>query len=324
VDASLEAVEEILTALLDISRLDSGAMKAELSSFRIDDILNQLRLEFEPVAREKDLDLVFVPCSLTVRSDRRLLRRLLQNLVSNAIKYTPRGRVLVGVRRLRGNLRVEVWDTGLGIPPSKQKEVFREFQRLDQGARAARGLGLGLSIVERIGRVLDHRIKLRSQLGRGSMFSVEVPITAPIPAAAPKAAEAPPIATPLAGLTVLCIDNEPTILDGMKTLLGGWGCDVVVAASPDEALEAMEARKAAPDIIIADYHLDEGDGLDAITVLRGKFGAETPAVLLTADRTPAVRDAAAGKKIHVLNKPLKPAALRALLAQWRSLRAAAE
>jgi signal transduction histidine kinase len=316
VDASLEAVEEILTALLDISRLDSGAMKAELSSFRIDDILNQLRLEFEPVAREKDLDLVFVPCSLTVRSDRRLLRRLLQNLVSNAIKYTPKGRVLVGVRRLRGNLRVEVWDTGLGIPPSKQKEVFREFQRLDQGARAARGLGLGLSIVD--------RIKLRSQLGRGSMFSVEVPITAPIPAAAPKAAEAPPIATPLAGLTVLCIDNEPTILDGMKTLLGGWGCDVVVAASPDEALEAMGARKAAPDIIIADYHLDEGDGLDAITVLRRKFGAETPAVLLTADRTPAVRDAAAGKKIHVLNKPLKPAALRALLAQWRSLRAAAE
>ena len=114
------------------------------------------------------------------------------------------------------------------------------------------------------------------------------------------------------------------ILDGMKTLLGGWGCDVVVAASPDEALETLKARKAAPDIIIADYHLDEGDGLDAITVLRWKFGAETPAVLLTADRTPAVRDAAASKKIHVLNKPLKPAALRALLAQWRSLRAAAE
>lgn len=324
VDASLEAVEEILTALLDISRLDSGAMKAELSSFRIDDILNQLRLEFEPVAREKELDLVFVPCSLTVRSDRRLLRRLLQNLVSNAIKYTPKGHVLVGVRRLKGRLRVEVWDTGLGIPPSKQKEVFREFQRLDQGARAARGLGLGLSIVERIGRVLDHRIRLRSQIGHGSMFSVEVPVAAPIPAAAPKAAEAPPVAMPLAGLTVLCIDNEPTILDGMKTLLGGWGCDVVVAASPDEALETLKARKAAPDIIIADYHLDEGDGLDAITVLRWKFGAETPAVLLTADRTPAVRDAAAGKKIHVLNKPLKPAALRALLAQWRSLRAAAE
>jgi len=324
VDASLEAVEEILTALLDISRLDSGAMKAELSNFRIDEILNQLRLEFEPVAREKQLELVFVPCSLTVRSDRRLLRRLLQNLVSNAIKYTPQGRVLVGVRRRRDKLRLEVWDTGMGIPPSKQKAVFREFQRLDQGARAARGLGLGLSIVERIGRVLGHPIKLRSQMGLGSMFSVEMPVAAPLPATAQRTAAAPPAAMPLAGLTVLCIDNEPTILDGMRTLLGGWGCDVVVAAAPDEALQALKARKVAPDIVIADYHLDEGNGLDAITLLRWTFGAETPAVLLTADRTPAVRDAAAEKKIHVLHKPLKPAALRALLAQWRSLRAAAE
>ncbi|MHB2165554.1 PAS domain-containing hybrid sensor histidine kinase/response regulator [Alsobacter sp. R-9] len=324
VDASLEAVEEILTALLDISRLDSGAMKAELSSFRIDDILGQLKVEFEPVAREKALDLVFVPCSLTVRSDRRLLRRLLQNLVSNAIKYTPSGRVLVGVRRLKGRLRVEVWDTGLGIPPSKLKTVFREFQRLDQGARVARGLGLGLSIVERIGRVLDHSIRLRSQLNKGSVFTVEVPVTAPVPAARATREDAPHPAAPLAGLVVLCIDNEPAILDGMRTLLGGWGCTVVTAASPKEAEQGMKRRKVTPDIIVADYHLDDGDGLDAITTLRWKLGRETPAVLLTADRSPAVRDAAAAKGVHVLNKPLKPAALRALLAQWRATLSAAE
>lgn len=324
VDASLEAVEEILTALLDISRLDSGAMKAEVSSFRIDDILNQLRLEFEPIAREKGLKLTFLPCSLTVRSDRRLLRRLLQNLVSNAIKYTMKGRVIVGARRRRNRLRLEVWDTGMGIPPSKQKAVFREFQRLDQGARAARGLGLGLSIVQRIGRVLDHPIRLQSQVGRGSVFTVELPVAAPLPAMVSQGASRPTPVAPLAGMVVLCIDNEPAILDGMRTLLTGWGCAVIAAASLKEAQGAMRRRKLGPDVVIADYHLDDGDGLEAITALRWKFGADLPAVLVTADRSPAVRDLAAEKDIHVLNKPLKPAALRSLLAQWRATRAAAE
>ena len=325
VDASLEAVEEILTALLDISRLDSGAMKAEIASFRIEDILNQLRLEFEPIASEKGLSLTFVPCTLTIRSDRRLLRRLLQNLVSNAIKYTARGRVVVGCRRRAGQLRIEVWDTGHGIPASKQKAVFREFQRLDQGARAARGLGLGLSIVERIGRVLDHPITLRSQPGQGSVFSVTVPIAAPLPAMASQRATAPRPSAPLSGMAVLCIDNEPSILDGMRTLLGGWGCTVLTAPSLAEALAVLETAGRRPDVIVADYHLDDGqDGLDAIGALRTRLGADVPAVLLTADRSPAVRDAAAEKDVHVLNKPLKPAALRALFAQWRATRAAAE
>jgi Na+/proline symporter/signal transduction histidine kinase len=323
VDASLEAVEEILTALLDISRLDSGAMKAEMSSFRIEDILGQLKLEFEPVAREKSLSLRFVPCSGTVRSDRRLLRRLLQNLVSNAIKYTPRGKVLVGCRRRRGKLRIEVWDTGLGIPPSKQKIVFREFQRLDQGARAARGLGLGLSIVERIARVVDHPIRLRSQVGKGSVFSVEVPTAAPLPAMVAQPDQAPKPAAPLMGMVVLCIDNEPAILDGMRMLLTGWGCTVLTASGPKEAQAALRGKNR-PDVIIADYHLDDADGLEVITSLRWKLGSETPAILLTADRSLPVREAAAEKAVHVLNKPLKPAALRALLAQWRATRTAAE
>jgi Na+/proline symporter/signal transduction histidine kinase/CheY-like chemotaxis protein len=318
VDASLEAVEEILTALLEISRLDAGAMKAEMSVFRIADILSQLRLEFDPVAREKGLALDFVPCSLTVRSDRRLLRRLLQNLISNAIKYTPEGRVLVGCRRRGSRMLIQVWDTGMGIPASKQKVIFREFQRLDQGARAARGVGLGLSIVERLARVLEHSVTLRSQAGRGSVFAVEVPVAAPLPEAVAGSAVRPTAAAPLAGLVVLCIDNEPSILDGMRTLLGGWSCTVVTAADPREALEELNRRKLRPDIILADYHLDDGDGLDAITRIRWKFGRDLPALLLTADRSAEVRDAAAEREVQVLHKPVKPAALRALLAQWRT------
>src|SRR5579863_454308 len=166
IDASLEAVEEIFSALLDISRLDTGAMQPEITDFRIDEMLHRLEVEFAPLAREKGLTLKFMPCSLAVRSDRRLLRRLLQNLVSNAIKYTPAGSVLVGCRRHGARLRIEVHDTGIGIPQGKRRAVFKEFHRLDQGARVARGLGLGLSIVERIARVLDCEVTLKSDAGR--------------------------------------------------------------------------------------------------------------------------------------------------------------
>ncbi|HYF54690.1 MAG TPA: NahK/ErcS family hybrid sensor histidine kinase/response regulator, partial [Salinarimonas sp.] len=324
VDASLDAVEEILTTLLDMSRLDTGALKPQWSSFRLDELFRQLAREFDPVARERGLRLRFVPTSLAVRSDRRLLRRLLQNLVSNAIKYTPSGRVLVGVRRRGGALRLEVRDTGLGIPASKQRVVFREFQRLDQGAKVARGLGLGLSIVERIARVLSHPLALASEPGRGSTFSVEIPVAAAV-AAAPAPGEARPAAmAPLAGLTVLAIDNEPAILAGMRALLGGWGCSVITAGSAAEACAALP-HGPPPAVLIADYHLDEGaNGLDAIAEVRGCLGGDVPAVLLTADRTPAVREEASARGVHVLNKPLKPAGLRALLAQWRATRIAAE
>jgi Na+/proline symporter/signal transduction histidine kinase len=325
VDASLDAVEEILTALLDISRLDSGAMKPQWSSFRIDELFRQLQREFEPIAREKGLRLTFVPRSFAVRSDRRLLRRLLQNLISNAIKYTPSGRVLIGARRRGDRISLEVWDTGLGIPASKRKEVFREFQRLDQGAKVARGLGLGLSIVERIARVLDHRVGLSSQPGRGSVFRVEAPVAAAQPISAVLVEKPRTAATPLAGLTVLAIDNEPAILDGMRTLLAGWGCTVMTAGSLADAESMLETAVISPEVIIADYHLDDGNnGLDAIRQLRGSLSPDHPAILLTADRTPAVRQQAAAMDVHVLHKPLKPATLRALLAQWRATRAAAE
>jgi len=174
IDASLEAVEEIFGALLDISRLDTGVMRPDFASFRINEMMRQIEVEFAPMAAAKGLNLTFVPCSLVVRSDRRLLRRLVQNLVSNAIKYTPSGRVLVGCRRRGDGLRIDVYDTGIGIPDSKWRDVFIEFHRLDQGAKIARGLGLGLSIVERVARVIGSEIEVRSTVGEGSHFSVTV------------------------------------------------------------------------------------------------------------------------------------------------------
>lgn len=323
VDASLEAVEEIFGALLDISRLDTGVMKPEVVTFHIDDVLRQLEVEFVPLTHEKGLELVFVPCSLAVRSDRRLLRRLLQNLVSNAVKYTPKGRVLVGCRRRRGRLRIDVYDTGLGIPHSKKRVIFKEFHRLDQGAKVARGLGLGLSIVERIGRILNHKIDVHSTPGAGSHFFVEVPLAPALPGAVRQRAPQRTDAGQLAGLTVLCIDNEAQILDGMETLLGGWGCRVLKAADLKAALAAVVDAKAAPQGLLVDYHLDDGNGIDAIVHLRWRLGSELPAILITADRSPLVREEARARNIQVLHKPLKPASLRALIAPWRVQRVAA-
>jgi Na+/proline symporter/CheY-like chemotaxis protein/PAS domain-containing protein/anti-sigma regulatory factor (Ser/Thr protein kinase) len=324
IDASLEAVEEIFAALLDISRLDTGAMQPELTDFRIDELLQRLDVEFAPLAREKGLELKFMPCALAVRSDRRLLRRLLQNLVSNAIKYTPAGGVVVGCRRRGARLRIDVYDTGIGIPQSKRRAVFKEFHRLDKGARVARGVGLGLSIVERIARVLDSEVAMKSTVGRGSRFSVEVnraatAIGAPVLHAVPRIA-----AGQLAGTVVLCIDNERAILDGMQTLLGGWGCRVLKAADLAEALAAIEGSGLNPDGLLVDYHLDGGNGMVAIAELRRRNGRDLPAILVTADRSVHVREEARSAGVHVLNKPVKPASLRALITQWRVQRVAAE
>jgi Na+/proline symporter/signal transduction histidine kinase len=317
IDASLDAVEEIFGALLDISRLDTGAMKPEISSFRIDEVMRQLEVEFAPLAREKGLTLTFVLSGATVRSDRRLLRRLLQNLISNAIKYTPKGRVLVGCRRRNGSVRIEVCDSGLGIAATHMRAVFREFHRLQDGAKVARGLGLGLSIVERISRVLGHPVQLKSEFGRGSVFSVEVPVTAAVSASTPQRGPMRADPAQLSGMAVLCIDNDPQILDGMEALLGGWGCQVLKASDLPSAIEAIEESRPILSGLLVDYHLDNGNGIDAIVELRRRFGADLPAILITADRTPRVRDEARARDVPIVNKPVKPAALRALLAQWR-------
>jgi len=315
IDASLEAVEDILSALLEISRLDAGAMKPEIASFRVDELLRRLEFDFAPLARDQGLNLIFVQCSLNILSDRRLLRRLLQNLISNAIKYTRTGRVLVGCRRRGERLRIDVYDTGIGIPPDQRRAVFAEFHRLDRGAKVARGLGLGLSIVERIARVLDHPIALASQVDRGTHFSIEVPVT---PTVLGETRQPDPRIDRgrLAKIPVLCIDNDPNVLDGMATLLRGWGCEIFQATGLWEAVATLQAAGKSPGGLLVDYHLDHGNGIEAVAELRRLFGAEIPAVLITADRSPDVREAARTLAIQVLNKPIKPASLRAVMSQW--------
>ena len=318
VESSLNAVEEILSALLEISRLDTGKLQTEITHFAISELLNQLQIEFGPVASAKGIKLTFVPSSLVVTSDRRLLRRLLQNLISNAIKYTVKGRVLVGVLRRGGNVSLVIGDTGIGIPATKHKTVFKEFQRLEQGARIERGLGLGLSIVERIVKVLGLRLDLDSRPGRGTVFSVGVPRSPQSATAARLAREeqaGPTSFSPLNGLQVVVIDNEPTILHGMNRMLGGWGCKVTVGLDADSILKQLKAQKIQPAIALVDFQLDQGNGLDTIKKLRWRFSPTLPAVLITADRSPEVRERAQAENVEILNKPIRPPALRALLAQ---------
>ncbi|MEO5760269.1 MAG: PAS-domain containing protein [Mesorhizobium sp.] len=320
IESSLESVETILGAVLDISRLDAGAMKPDNTAFRLDGLLRQICNDFEPLAAEKKLVLGIMPSSLTVMTDRNLLRRLIQNLVSNAIKYTRHGRILVGVRR-RGELaEIQVIDTGIGIAGDKLNTVFHEFTRLDEGAREAEGLGLGLSIVDRIARVLRLEIRIFSNPGKGTRFSILLPVAeTPAPR---KEAEPRPSArgtASLAGLNVLCIDNDARILEGMRLLLEGWGCNV-------ETIAGSEVVSAArrPDVVLADYHLDGETGLDVIAGLRDIHGRDLPAVLVTADRSSEVRAAAGELDVPVINKPLKPAVLRSMMARVRSLASAAE
>jgi CheY-like chemotaxis protein len=231
--------------------------------------------------------------------------------------------VLVGCRRRGGKLTIDVYDTGIGIPQGKQRAIFREFHRLDQGAKVARGLGLGLSIVERIARVLGHKVEVASALGRGSHFSVRVPLAPALPSGQRRREPRKAAAGKFPGMAVLVIDNEETILDGMETLLGSWGCRVLKAADLKSAQALLVETKVRLSGLLVDYHLDSGNGIDAIVELRWRLG-DLPAILITADRSPQVGEDARARHIQVLNKPVKPAALRALLAQWQVQRVAAE
>ncbi|WP_127144899.1 ATP-binding response regulator [Pelagibacterium montanilacus] len=317
IDASLNAVEEIMSTLLDISRMDSGGLKVSFARFNVMDLLRKIDIEFQPLAREKDIELRVVGASFIVRSDRMLLARVVQNLVSNAIKYTrPGGRVLVGCRRRGKEVRLDVLDTGIGIDRHQHQLIFAEFSRLEQGARIAQGLGLGLSIVQRILKAIDHPLEIESVVGRGSRFSLTMPLIgrAEEPVAGPATAPAQTLAQ-FTGLNVLCIDNERSILDAMAGLLENWGCEVRVAVSLKEISQASMLEGWVPDLVLMDYHLDQTSGLDAIEWLKQIVGGHLPAILVTADRTQAVRQLAEARGTAVLSKPVKPGALRALIAQ---------
>lgn len=324
IDSALDSVEAILGAVLDISRLDAGAMKPQATVFSLDGLLRQIGTDFQPLAREKNLSLRIVPSSIAVMTDRNLFRRLLQNLVSNAIKYTRSGSVLIGARRRGSLVEVQVVDTGIGIPANKLNTVFQEFLRLDEGAKEAQGLGLGLSIVDRIARVLRLELRLGST-EKGTTFSVLLPVSAaqelPVPERGRVERQG---AFSVDGMTVYCIDNDERILEGMSQLLEGWGCRAV-PISGSAALDAMgEKELPRPDIVFADYHLDDETGFDLIAKLRLRFGEEVPAVLVTADRSADVRQKAANLDIPILNKPVKPAGLRSMLARYQRTSAAAE
>ena len=323
VDTSLDAVEEILGTLLDISRLDTGALEPDFTHFPLHELLSRLNVEFAPFAFEKSLRLTVVPSGLWVRSDRKLLRRVLQNLVSNAIKYTPSGRVLVGCRRRGENVELQVFDTGPGISPDQQESVFKEFHRLTTAPGDIRGLGLGLSIVQRIGRRLDHPIRLRSRERSGTMFSITLPITEPRekPVAAGAAALAP---GRIDALRVYCVDNEPDILASMRLLLENWGCRVTTAASLTEAEAHLEEQNEAPDVLLADYHLDNETGLDLVDAMRRRIGETFPAAIITADRSAEIEREIRKRRLVLLRKPVKPAALRSFLTQITHTRRPAE
>jgi Na+/proline symporter/signal transduction histidine kinase len=318
IESSLESVETILGAVLDISRLDTGALKPSETVFRLGELLKQIGNDFMPLAEAKGLKLVIMPSSLVVETDRNLLRRLVQNLVSNAIKYTRSGRVLVGVRR-RGRLaEIQVLDTGIGIAADKLNTVFHEFTRLEEGAKEAQGLGLGLSIVDRIARVLRLEIQLESHKDRGTRFSVILPVTeAAVAEVAPQGVRPLHPAAALTGLSVLCIDNDARILEGMRLLIEGWGCSVTTAAG------SADIPAGIPDLILADYHLDRETGLDLIRKLRADRGHDVPAILITADRSNEVRAAARQIDVAVIAKPVKPALLRSMMTQMRRVATAA-
>ncbi|OZG72538.1 histidine kinase [Hahella sp. CCB-MM4] len=311
IDHSLNAAEEILSTLLDISKLDAGALEPHYSVFNINELLGHLNTEFTVIAAEKGLGLRTVPCNAFVNSDHQLLRRVIQNFLTNAIRYTRSGRILLGCRRHDKAISIEIWDTGPGIPEDQLSSIFEEFKRLNQNTEK-NGLGLGLAIVDRICRMLDYRVEVKSILGKGSMFSVTLPVVSkPVESLASPKKVSRSLGS-LEGTVVFCIDNEPVILEGMRALLEGWGCTVFTASNPNEAVTTCMANP--PEIILADYQLDEGDnGLDTMDMLRRSLARNLPGILITAVNNDEVKMEVKQRGYQILHKPVKPAALRAMI-----------
>ena len=314
-EGALIAGENLLGGLLDISRLDAGAQEAHLEHFPLAQVVMPLAAEFTVLARDRGLRLRTVNCNHIVVSDPQLLRRVLQNFLSNAIRYTRRGRVLLGCRRRGTELSIEVWDSGRGIPEEKRKEIFEEFRRLDEiDDDQERGLGLGLAIADKIARMLRHPISLRSWLGRGSVFAISIPLgdataVAPAGPAVPNLAE-----DRLAGRRVLCLENEPAVLSGIEALLSSWGCQTMTVCDRESAIGWLQKREAPPDIMLVDYHLDRGQsGLDLAEQMQGLWGTRVPSIVITADHTQDAQTAAIARGCQILRKPVKPAALRAVM-----------
>jgi two-component system, sensor histidine kinase len=317
-ESALRSVEDLLEALLEISKLDAGAVQADIRDFPLDDLLSSMRAEFTPIAAERGLSLVILNSGAIVKSDVRLLRRILQNLIGNAVKYTKSGRIEVSSQVEDGRLRVRVSDTGPGIPKEKHTEIFEEFRRLENHSSDAahRGMGLGLAIVQRAARMLGHQLEVQSIVGQGSEFSILAPIGERRPAQPGVVAATLANRSPLTGARILVIDNEQAILDGMQALLAAWGCQVSTALSEDAAIDIVRRQAERPDVLVADYHLSQGKtGVQSVDKVRGVCGHAIPALVITANRTAEVSDILANLGYPVLAKPVKPAQLRAVLTQ---------
>jgi signal transduction histidine kinase/CheY-like chemotaxis protein len=314
IDTAVANMNELFNALLDISKLDAGAMTASISEFPVSRVLSRIAATFTQAARDKGLSLRMVLSSAWVRSDPILLEQILLNLVSNAVRYTLAGGIVVGCRRLGDTLRIDVCDTGIGIPADQERSIFGEFYQVTAPERSSKvGLGLGLAIVERLCAVLDHPVGLVSTLGRGSRFSITVP-RVPAGAVATSAVGGPANAAPsnLVGKRIVVIDDDTLALEGTGGLLRSWGCRVVTARSDREALSKLDGN--APDLIVSDLQLQDGrTGIEAIAALRDAFRRQIPAFLISGDITQQRLHETGASTHHLLHKPVKPMALRAIM-----------
>ncbi|WFC41829.1 PAS domain-containing hybrid sensor histidine kinase/response regulator [Pseudoxanthomonas sp. SE1] len=313
VDASLRAAEELLDGLLDVSRLDAGGLQTQISDFDAGELLRELAAQYAPVAAGRGIRLRVHARPIPVRSDRRLLRRVLQNFLANALRYTRDGRIVIGMRARSDKVVLQVWDTGPGIPENHMRQIYDEFHRYQQPFDwGERGLGLGLSICQRISRLLQHELDARSKVDHGSMFSIVVPRGSPTSERRTSSRRTALASDSLAGLRVLCVDNDREIIDGMQALLGRWQVDVITATTVDEALEKIAQ---APTVMLVDYHLhDRLDGLATLDALRAASPGPIAGALLTADGRDELKREARERGYRLLTKPVKPASLRAFLA----------
>ena len=316
---SVDAMEDLFNSLLDVSRLDAGIVRPRIATIALAPLMERVRLEYDPVAAQKGLSLSVARNSLSVRSDPVLLERIMRNLVANAVRYTDRGRVILGARRHAGSVRIEVWDSGRGIPKDKHREIFQEFRQLDNPHRDRRkGLGLGLAIVERLVKLLDHPLELRSQLGKGSVFTVTVPRGRREQFVPAEADGQIVVDRDVANSLILVVEDEPDVRNSMLALLGKWRCEVVAAESCSQMLEKLVSIQRMPDLIVADYRLEgEENGIEVIARLREEFNAQVPALLITGDTGMEQLREAEESGLHVLHKPLNPSRLRALIANLR-------
>jgi signal transduction histidine kinase/CheY-like chemotaxis protein len=317
INASVEALEGLFGELLDISRLDAGVLQRNVKDFPVAGLLERLRAQFAAHAQSKGLELRVCPTRAWTASDPVLLERILINLVSNAIRYTSRGGLLIGCRRRAGMVRIEVWDTGAGIDATELPRVFDEFYQLGNPERdRSKGLGLGLAIVRRLGELLEHRIGASSTPGKGSCFSVEVPRCAGPEASVERPGKPPTAEKAIASRMLVVIDDESAVRDSTAVLLREWGYVVLAAGSLEEALQAISRSGRTPEVVLADYRLRDGaTGLDAIRRLQNEFGTGLRAAVITGDIAAERLAEFRERGVRYLHKPVVPARLRELVSE---------